>query len=74
MRALGLEVKKADVLKLLKDYDRDNTGKMLFANFNEIGEELYRVKLSVLWLGYGLTLWPWWAVVAPYGVMEVWSW
>ena len=37
MRALGFDVKKADVLKILKDYDREATGKITFDDFNEVG-------------------------------------
>ncbi|XP_069746888.1 centrin-3 isoform X2 [Narcine bancroftii] len=36
MRALGFDVKKADVLKILKDYDRDGTGKIYFEDFSEV--------------------------------------
>jgi len=36
MRALGFDVKKADVLKIMKDYDRDATGKISFEDFNEV--------------------------------------
>ena len=36
MRALGFDVKKADVLKVLRDYDRDGTGKISFEDFNEV--------------------------------------
>ncbi|XP_060057141.1 centrin-3 isoform X3 [Erinaceus europaeus] len=36
MRALGFDVKKADVLKILKDYDREATGKITFDDFNEV--------------------------------------
>ncbi|XP_078253167.1 centrin-3 isoform X1 [Rhinoraja longicauda] len=36
MRALGFDVKKADVLKILKDYDRDSTGKITFEDFSEV--------------------------------------
>uniref|UniRef100_A0ACB8EPW6 Centrin-3 n=1 Tax=Sphaerodactylus townsendi TaxID=933632 RepID=A0ACB8EPW6_9SAUR len=36
MRALGFDVKKADVLKILKDYDRAGTGKITFEDFNEV--------------------------------------
>jgi len=36
MRALGFDVKKADVLKILRDYDREGTGKISFENFNEV--------------------------------------
>lgn len=37
MRALGFDVKKADVLKILKDYDRAGSGKITFEDFNEVG-------------------------------------
>lgn len=36
MRALGFDVKKADVLKILRDYDREGTGKISFEDFNEV--------------------------------------
>ncbi|ETE65239.1 Centrin-3, partial [Ophiophagus hannah] len=36
MRALGFDVKKADVLKILKDYDREGSGKISFDDFNEV--------------------------------------
>ena len=36
MRALGFDVKKAQVLVILKDYDRENTGKITFDDFNEV--------------------------------------
>lgn len=36
MRALGFEVKKADVLKVMRDYDREETGKITFEDFNEV--------------------------------------
>eukprot|EP00128_Syssomonas_multiformis_P011780 Colp12_sorted_trinity150504_noHs@33310 len=36
MRALGFDLKKADVLKLLKEYDRDGSERMLFDDFSEI--------------------------------------
>ena len=38
MRALGFEVKKVDVLKILKDYDREGNGKITFEDFKEVGE------------------------------------
>lgn len=38
MRALGFEVKKADVLKIMKDYDRESTGKISFDDFNEVSK------------------------------------
>uniref|UniRef100_A0A3B3YU62 EF-hand domain-containing protein n=1 Tax=Poecilia mexicana TaxID=48701 RepID=A0A3B3YU62_9TELE len=38
MRALGFEVKKVDVLKILKDYDREGSGKITFEDFSEVGK------------------------------------
>ena len=38
MRALGFDVKKDQVLKILKDYDRENTGKITFDDFNEVSK------------------------------------
>ena len=38
MRALGFDVKKADVLKILRDYDREGTGKISFDDFNEVSK------------------------------------
>uniref|UniRef100_A0A8D0BSQ6 EF-hand domain-containing protein n=1 Tax=Salvator merianae TaxID=96440 RepID=A0A8D0BSQ6_SALMN len=35
MRDLVFDVKKADILKLLKDYDWEGTGKITFEDFNE---------------------------------------
>ena len=35
MRALGFEGKKTDVLKILKDYDWDDVGKITFEDFND---------------------------------------
>ncbi|KAG9488009.1 hypothetical protein GDO78_007687 [Eleutherodactylus coqui] len=40
MRALGFDVKKADVLKILKDYDSEATGKITFDDFNEVVTDL----------------------------------
>ncbi|XP_075449129.1 centrin-3 isoform X2 [Ascaphus truei] len=40
MRALGFDVKKADVLKILKDYDSEATGKISFEDFNEVVTDL----------------------------------
>ncbi|XP_030624850.1 centrin-3 [Chanos chanos] len=39
MRALGFEVKKADVLKILKDCDREGKGKITFEDFKEVVTE-----------------------------------
>ena len=38
MKALGFDVKKADVLRVLKDYDREGTGKITFEDFNEVSK------------------------------------
>lgn len=48
MRALGFDVKKADVLKILKDYDREATGKITFEDFNEVGVYFYSFVNTVL--------------------------
>lgn len=36
LRALGFEVKKADILKVFKDYDRESTGKISLKDYNEV--------------------------------------
>ncbi|KAG7476905.1 centrin-3 [Megalops cyprinoides] len=36
MRALGFDVKKAEVLKILKEYDREGRGKITFEDFSEV--------------------------------------
>lgn len=38
MRALGFDVKKAEVLKTLRDYDRDGSGKIIFDDFVSVSE------------------------------------
>ena len=38
MRALGFDVKKADVQKVLRDYDREETGKVTFDDFNDVSK------------------------------------
>lgn len=38
IRALGFEVKKADVLKIMKDYDREGKGKITFHDFSEVSK------------------------------------
>jgi centrin-3 len=38
LRALGFDVKKPDVQKLMGDYDVENTGKLTIEDFNEIGK------------------------------------
>jgi len=41
MRALGFDLKKAEVLKLLRDHDKDNSGLMDFQDFAKISERFY---------------------------------
>lgn len=36
MRALGFDVRKAEVLKLMKEYDRNDTGHITYADFVDI--------------------------------------
>ena len=36
MRALGFDVKKAEVVKLMQEYDRNETGQVGYADFAEI--------------------------------------
>ena len=38
MRALGFDVHKAEVMKLLREYDREEAAKMSFDNFYEVSE------------------------------------
>lgn len=38
MRALGFDLKKAEVLKLLRDHDKDNSGLMEFQDFAKISK------------------------------------
>lgn len=45
MRALGFDIKKAEVLKLMADYDRQSTGKMSFADFNDVSKYISVVHL-----------------------------
>ncbi|XP_057674732.1 centrin-3 isoform X3 [Corythoichthys intestinalis] len=40
MRALGFEVKKAEVMHILEDYDTYDTGKIAFEDFNHVMSEL----------------------------------
>ena len=46
MRSLGFEVKKADVLKILKDYDNQGSGKILFQDYSEVGTFWYMIKMN----------------------------
>lgn len=38
MRVFGFDVKKVDVLKIMKDYDREVLGKIIFDDFNEVSK------------------------------------
>ena len=40
MRALGFDVKKQEVLKILKSYDKDNLGLIDFDDFNKVSKSL----------------------------------
>jgi centrin-3 len=46
MRALGFDVKKAEVLKLLRDYDKNGQGLMDFEDFNKISKYLHDVLIE----------------------------
>lgn len=37
LRALGFDLKKAEVLKLLRDHDRQGSGQMQFDDFAKVG-------------------------------------
>jgi centrin-3 len=56
MRALGFDLKKAEVLKLLRDHDKDNSGLMDFQDFAKISERFYflpnllRTRVSTLFI------------------------
>lgn len=39
IRALGFEVSKADVIKIMKDYNREDTGKISYDDFCEVMTE-----------------------------------
>ena len=47
IRALGFEVKKADVLKILRDYDREGSGKIKFQDFSEVSKSYQEFKEQV---------------------------
>ncbi len=40
LRALGFEIKKADLQKMMADYDTEDTGKVTQDDFNEISKRL----------------------------------
>ena len=50
-------MKKADVLKILKDYDREGKGKITFQDFNEISKNYFTcwTKIIVHKLNYSTT-------------------
>ena len=41
MRALGFDVKKAEVLKVLRDYDKDGQGLIDFDDFNKVSKYIF---------------------------------
>lgn len=38
---MGFELKKADVQKMMKDFDRDGSGKMNFEDFSDISKSSF---------------------------------
>lgn len=40
MRALGFDVKKADVLKVLHEYDREESGTISFEDYNDCSKRV----------------------------------
>ena len=48
MRALGFEVKKADVLKVMKEYDKEATGKITFDDFYEVSKYIEKTFIPFL--------------------------
>src|SRR5574343_1485879 len=44
MRALGFDVKKADVVALIREYDHEGTGRVEYADFLEIMTKKYGVR------------------------------
>ena len=40
MRALGFDVKKQEVLKILRDYDKDSQGLIEFDDFNKVSKSV----------------------------------
>ena len=44
MRALGFDVKKAEVLKILREFDKAGTGTIDFDDFNKVSK--YQVKIK----------------------------
>ena len=56
LRALGFDVKKTDLQKVMADYDVDNTGKITVEDFNEICESKriflakLKFRLKIYWL------------------------
>lgn len=48
MRALGFDLKKAEVLKILRDHDKTGHGLMDFEDFAKISESLTLSRMGVL--------------------------
>ena len=40
IRALGFDVKKQDVQKIMRDYDKDETGKITLPDFTEVSTSI----------------------------------
>lgn len=38
LRALGFDLKKAEVLKILREHDRQGSGQMQFDDFSKVGK------------------------------------
>lgn len=47
MRALGFDVRKNEVLQLMREYDRDETGRVEYPDFVEISNSLYKFSLPI---------------------------
>lgn len=48
MRALGFDMKKAEVLKLLRDHDRRGDGLMEFEDFNKISQYTFQIVIALV--------------------------
>ena len=46
MRALGFDVKKAEVMQLMREYDRDERGRLEFSDFIEISKKKQIQKIT----------------------------
>lgn len=52
LRALGFDLKKAEVLKILREHDRQGSGQMQFDDFSKVGELICRLVLLPSDLGF----------------------